>query len=48
MEISVNDRPLVSVVVVNYRSLETLLRCLDSLLKTAYPNFEVIVVDSMT
>uniref|UniRef100_A0A7C1P1B3 Glycosyltransferase family 2 protein n=1 Tax=Thermofilum pendens TaxID=2269 RepID=A0A7C1P1B3_THEPE len=43
-----SDEPLVSVVVVNYRSLETLLRCLDSLLKTDYPNFEVIVVDSMT
>ncbi len=44
----VDSSPLVSVVVVNYKSLETLLRCLDSLLKTTYPNFEVIVVDSMT
>jgi GT2 family glycosyltransferase len=44
----VDSAPLVSVVVVNYKSLETLLRCLDSLLKTTYPNFEVIVVDSMT
>lgn len=42
------DPPLVSVVVINYKSLETLKRCLSSLLKTTYPNYEVIVVDSLT
>lgn len=42
------DPPLVSIVVINYNSLETLERCLSSLLKTTYPNYEIVVVDTLT
>jgi len=38
----------VSIVVINYRSIEKLRECLNELLKTSYPNFEIIVVDSLT
>lgn len=38
--------PLVSIVVLNYNGLEHLKTCLDSVLSTDYPNFEVIVVDN--
>jgi len=37
---------LVSVVILNYNGLEHLKTCLDSVLNTDYPNFEVIVVDN--
>lgn len=42
------DPPLVSLVVINYKSIETLERCLSSLLKTTYPNYEIVIVDSLT
>ena len=38
--------PLVSVIILNYNGLEHLKTCLDSVLNTDYPNFEVIVVDN--
>lgn len=38
--------PLVSIVIVNYNALEYLRDCLDSVLGTKYPNYEVIVVDN--
>jgi hypothetical protein len=38
--------PLVSVVIVNYNAKEYLKSCLNSVLNTDYPNFEVIVVDN--
>ncbi|MEM2703847.1 MAG: glycosyltransferase family 2 protein [Candidatus Bathyarchaeia archaeon] len=38
--------PLVSIVVLNYNGLKHLKTCLDSVLSTDYPNFEVIVVDN--
>ncbi|MEM0262219.1 MAG: glycosyltransferase family 2 protein [Nitrososphaerota archaeon] len=37
---------MVSVVILNYNGLEHLKTCLDSVLNTDYPNFEVIVVDN--
>jgi len=44
------DYPLVSVIVLNYNGLkylgEGLKECLDSVLRTDYPNFEVIFVDN--
>jgi len=38
--------PLVSVVVLNYNGKHHLKTCLDSLLRTRYPNFEIILVDN--
>lgn len=38
--------PLVSIVILNYNGFEHLKTCLDSVLKTNYPNFEIIVVDN--
>jgi GT2 family glycosyltransferase len=38
--------PLVSIVVLNYNGKHHLKTCLDSLLCTKYPNFEIIVVDN--
>jgi GT2 family glycosyltransferase len=37
---------LISVVVVNFNGERFIKNCLDSLLKTDYPNFEIIVVDN--
>jgi GT2 family glycosyltransferase len=43
-------KPLVSVVILNYNGLKYMGKglkdCLDSVLKTAYPNFEVVFVDN--
>lgn len=38
--------PLVSIIVLNYKGREHLIRCIDSLKKQAYPHYEVIVVDN--
>jgi hypothetical protein len=38
--------PLVSVIIVNYNGQKYLADCLDSLSKTNYPRFEIIVVDN--
>ena len=38
--------PLVSVIIVNYNGAKFINRCLSSLFKTDYPNFEVIFVDN--
>jgi GT2 family glycosyltransferase len=38
--------PLVSIVVLNYNGKYHLKTCLDSLLRTKYPNFEIILVDN--
>ena len=37
--------PLVSIIIANYNGEKYLLTCLSSVLKTDYPNFEVILVD---
>ena len=48
--ITLEDRytnlPLVSIIVLNYNGKHHLKTCLDSLLKTDYPNFEIILVDN--
>lgn len=38
--------PRVSVVILNYNGLEDTLKCLDSVFKCDYPDFEVIVLDN--
>jgi hypothetical protein len=38
--------PLVSVIIVNYNGKNFLNQCLSSVLKTNYPDFEVILVDN--
>ncbi len=38
--------PLVSIIVLNYNGIHHLKTCLDSLLRTDYPNFEIILVDN--
>ena len=44
------DYPLVSVIILNYNGLknlhEILEKCIESVLKTDYPNFEVLFVDN--
>ncbi len=42
------DYPFVSVIVNNYNGLRDLKRCLKAVLNTRYPEYEVIVVDSLT
>ena len=41
-----NDAPLVSVIILNYNGNNYLENCISSVLKTSYPNFEVILVDN--
>jgi len=40
------SKPMISVVVLNYNGRDVLERCLDSVLKNNYEDFEVIVVDN--
>jgi len=40
------EYPLVSIVVLNYNGKQHLKTCLDSLSRTKYPNFEIILVDN--
>jgi len=40
------NNPLVSIIILNYNGERFLSRCLSSVLKTDYPNFEVILVDN--
>lgn len=42
------DHPLVSIIVHNYKGLEKLEACLNSLESSNYPNKELIVVDALT
>ncbi len=41
-----NVFPLISIIILNYNGREFSLDCIDSVLKSDYPNFEVIVVDN--
>ena len=41
-----NSEPLVSVIIVNYNGKTHLEKCLESLMKISYTNFEVILVDN--
>ena len=38
--------PKVSVIIINYNGKELLEKCLESLFKVEYDNFEVVVVDN--
>jgi GT2 family glycosyltransferase len=38
--------PCVSVIIVNYNGMNVLRDCLNSLIETIYPNFEIVVVDN--
>jgi len=40
------DNPLVSIIILNYNAADLLLDCVESIFKTKYNNFEVIVVDN--
>ena len=40
------DNPLVSIVILNYNAGDLLLNCVNSVFKTTYDNFEVMVVDN--
>jgi len=41
-----NDEPLVSIIILNYNAGHLLIDCVESILNTHYPNYEVIVVDN--
>jgi len=41
-----SERPLVTVIIVNYNGKKQLEECLSSLMKNSYSNFEVILVDN--
>ena len=43
-----NSNPLVSIIILNYNAGNLLLNCVGSVLKSTYPNFEVIVVDNLS
>jgi GT2 family glycosyltransferase len=43
---NMNDKPLASVIVVNYNGKQYLKRCMDSLLGQTYPKVEIILVDN--
>lgn len=46
MQLLSSDKPLVSIVISNYNGKEHLNTCLQSVLETSYPNFEIILVDN--
>ena len=43
-----NPNPLVSIIILNYNAGELLLNCVDSVFKSTYTNFEVLVVDNLS
>ena len=40
------DRPLVSIIILNYNAGELLKNCIESITKSNYSNYEIIVVDT--
>jgi len=40
------NQPLVSIIIVNYNGKEHLQKCLDSIKKNGYKNYEIILVDN--
>jgi len=40
------NKPLVSIILVTYKSGTYLKKCLDSIFKISYPNFEVVILDN--
>ena len=43
-----NSNPLVSIIILTYNAGNLLLNCVDSVFKSTYPNFEVLVVDNLS
>ena len=43
-----NLNPLVSIIILNYNAGNLLLNCVDSVFKSTYPKFEVLVVDNIS
>lgn len=43
---NLDNKPLVSIIILNYNAGQLLIDCVESILKTNYPNYEVIVVDN--
>ncbi len=41
-----NETPLVSIIILNYNAGELLINCVESILKSNFKNFEIIVVDN--
>ena len=41
-----NEKPLVSIIILNYNGGELLIECIKSILKSKYENIEIIVVDN--
>ena len=41
-----SGRPSVSVIILNYNGLKWLHRCLSSVVKTTYPNYEIFLIDN--
>jgi GT2 family glycosyltransferase len=46
MRVSAKNCPLVSIIIPNFKGGEITKKCLNSVLKTKYPNFEVVLVDN--
>jgi len=42
------SQPFVSIIVLNYNAGKLLINCVESILKTNYPKFEIIVVDNVS
>jgi GT2 family glycosyltransferase len=43
-----SENPLVSIIILNYNAGDLLLNCVDSVFKSTYPNFEVIIIDNLS
>ena len=43
-----SSNPLVSIIILNYNAGNLLLNCVDSVFKSTYPNFEVLIVDNLS
>lgn len=46
MNLENSEKPLVSIIILNYNAGELLINCVESILKSDYKNFELIVVDN--
>jgi len=46
MNLENNVNPLVSIIILNYNAGQLLINCVESILKSNYKNFEIIVVDN--
>jgi hypothetical protein len=44
--LNLKEKPFVSIIILNYNAGNLLLECVDSILKTVYKNFEIIIVDN--